>query len=219
MTQDTEIPEIKAEHVDAYAQLYGLDVTGWAQSSSYAVIILTLADGTHWNANESDVLAAPGHVATMRAAEAMPATYLRALAEARGLMSDDGENPEYDRALAELLARIWPVADMPTDVRASFIEHDMRSDSMIPAPDGFEIAYADMASETAGDLIANMEGYCVQVLRAEYPPFYAALRGVTIDERSGMQVLRLQEWNDLNSEADGPIHMLAMYDGIRLVVQ
>lgn len=38
------------------------------------------------------------------------------IAAACGLASDDGENPEYDRALAELIARCFPVTgDTDTD--------------------------------------------------------------------------------------------------------
>lgn len=54
-------------------------------------------------------------------------TYGDALAEARDLMSE-GENPEYDRALAELLARIWAAKDMETDVRAEYVSREMRGE-------------------------------------------------------------------------------------------
>lgn len=53
-------------------------------------------------------------------------TFDDAVREARDLVSEDGENPEYDRAIYELLARIWGVPGMFTDDRAAEIEQLVR---------------------------------------------------------------------------------------------
>lgn len=42
------------------------------------------------------------------------------------LMSEHDENPEYDRALSELIAEIDPVPSMPLDQRADQILTDLR---------------------------------------------------------------------------------------------
>ncbi len=43
-----------------------------------------------------------------------------------GLLSENGENPEYDRALSELIAEADPVYGMPLDIRADQMLNDLR---------------------------------------------------------------------------------------------
>ena len=47
-----------------------------------------------------------------------------AVKEAKGLKSEDGENPEYDRALWELVARLFPEIGVPTGERAEDIRKE-----------------------------------------------------------------------------------------------
>lgn len=53
------------------------------------------------------------------------ASYADALNEARGLISEDAENPEYDRALFELIARIYAVPEVCTEDRAEQVKGDL----------------------------------------------------------------------------------------------
>ena len=53
------------------------------------------------------------------------ATFEDLIYEARQLKSEDGENPEYDRALCELIARAFPIFDMPTFERAQEIRKEL----------------------------------------------------------------------------------------------
>jgi len=55
----------------------------------------------------------------------MAVSYDEIVAEARELLSEDGENEEYDRALAELIARCFPEKGMPTDERAMEVMEDI----------------------------------------------------------------------------------------------
>lgn len=56
----------------------------------------------------------------------------RMASEAFDLLTEDGTNPEYDRALFDLLARCFPRFDVPTDDRAT----EMFLSMHCPACDG-----------------------------------------------------------------------------------
>lgn len=45
---------------------------------------------------------------------------------ASGLMSEDSENPEYDRALSELIGEADPVQGLPLDIRAEQVLNEIR---------------------------------------------------------------------------------------------
>lgn len=53
--------------------------------------------------------------------------YRIAIQEAADLVSEHGENPEYDRGVYELLAGLFGMLDVPTDERAAMIEADVRA--------------------------------------------------------------------------------------------
>jgi len=50
---------------------------------------------------------------------------------ALGLLSENGENPEYDRALADLLAELDPFDGQPHSERSDEILADLRRDQAV----------------------------------------------------------------------------------------
>lgn len=54
-------------------------------------------------------------------------SYALMVSLATELLTEDDSNPEYDRALFELIARSFPVVGMPTGERAVQIEQDVRA--------------------------------------------------------------------------------------------
>ena len=77
----------------------------------------------------------------------------RLLSEARGLLSEDGENPEYDRAIVELVTRLLP--------RFNHDDHDL-VEAMIRNEDSWEA----LSPEAQQSWLRGYEA-AVQVLQAD----------------------------------------------------